>query len=303
VAEERRVTKVQELLYELTVSDVMKEEVYSIPANTRMSEVREILRSKHISGAPVVEGDKLVGIISLQDFIDWLAEGQPDYPISEKMTKDVKALFVNEPLVNVIDKFDKYGFGRFPVITHREDRLVGILTKGTVVEGLLAKLAIIRREEEEMRYRSNPIFDEISADRFDINLQYHIVANDFDRAGRSASGLKKTLNYINIHPRIVRRVAVATYEAEMNIVIYSDGGEITAKLEPEQIEIVAYDNGPGIKDIEKAMQPGYSTAPSWIREMGFGAGMGLSNIERCTDDMDLTSSEGGGTHLKMCFKI
>lgn len=303
MAEERRVTKIQELLYELTVSDVMREEVYTIPVKTKMSELREILRSNHISGAPIVDGDKLVGIISLQDCIDWLVEGQPDCQISEKMTKNVKTLYVDDTLVNVIDKFDKYGFGRFPVITHRGERLVGILTKGTIVEGLLKKLAISRREEEELRYRSNPIFDEIVADKVDVNLQYNITANDFQKAGRSASGLKKTLKYFNIHPRIVRRVAVATYEAEMNMVIYGNGGEILAKIDPKRIEIIASDTGPGIPDVEKAMQPGYSTAPSWIREMGFGAGMGLSNIKRCVDEMVLTSAAGEGTNLKMSINM
>jgi len=303
VAEEKRVTRVQELIYELTVSDVMKEDVIAIPVQTKMSELRETLRSNHISGAPIVDGDKLIGIISLQDFIDWLAEGQSDCSISEMMTVDVKTLYIDEPLVNVIDKFDKYGFGRFPVITRRGERLVGILTKGTIVEGLLEKLAITRREEEELRYRTNSIFENIIADKINMNLQYTIVAQDFQRAGGSASGLKKTLKYFNIHPRIVRRVAVATYEAEMNIVIYGNGGEILVKIEPHQIEIVALDSGQGIPDIEKAMQPGYSTAPSWIREMGFGAGMGLANIKKCVDEMSLTSTVGEGTHLKMSINI
>jgi len=156
VDEEKRITRVQELLYELTVSDVMKEDVIAIPVQAKMSELREILRSNHISGAPIIDGDKLMGIVSLQDFIDWLVEGQSDCSIAEKMTTDVKTLYIDEPLVNVIDKFEKYGFGRFPVITRRGGRLVGILTKGTIIEGLLAKLAIVRREEEELRYQKIP---------------------------------------------------------------------------------------------------------------------------------------------------
>jgi len=136
-----------------------------------------------------------------------------------------------------------------------------------------------------------------------MNLQYTIVAQDFQRAGGCASGLKKTLKYFGVHPRIVRKIAVATYEAEMNIVIYGNGGRILVTIEPHQIEIKAIDTGPGIPDIEKAMQQGYSTAPSWIREMGFGAGMGLANIKKCADEMNIISTTGKGTQLRMCFNL
>ncbi|HID90168.1 MAG TPA: serine/threonine protein kinase, partial [Anaerolineales bacterium] len=103
--------------------------------------------------------------------------------------------------------------------------------------------------------------------------------------------------------RIVRRVAIASYEAEMNIVIYADEGEITAEVRPEQIRIVAADKGPGIPDIEKAMEPGFSTAPEWVRELGFGAGMGLPNIENCADEMNLESTVGVGTRLEILIYL
>ena len=120
MAEEKRVTKVQELLYELTVSDVMKHVVISIPVETKMSELRDILRSGHISGAPVVDGDELVGIISLQDFIDWLAEGQPNTSVAQRMTSDVEGVYVDDSLVSAVEKFDKHGFVRFRVITLKD---------------------------------------------------------------------------------------------------------------------------------------------------------------------------------------
>jgi len=303
VAEDKRVTKVQELLYELTVRDVMKRDVITIPVQTRMGELREILRAGNISGAPVVDEDRLVGIISLQDFIDWLAEGQPDSPVAERMTTNVKTVYSDESLVSAVDKFEKFGFGRFPVIAHQGIRLVGILTKGTIVEGLLKKLAIARREEEDHSHWRGPIFKNIVADKASLVLQYDVVAQDFQTAGASASGLKKTLKHLNIHPRIVRRVAVATYEAEMNIVLYANGGRILAKIEPNRIQIEALDSGPGIPDIEKAMQPGYSTATEWIREMGFGAGIGLTNIQKCADEMNLTSTVGEGTCLKISINM
>lgn len=303
MTEEKRVTKVQELLYELTVNEVMRRDVITIPLQTRMAELREILRSGHISGAPVVDEDEVVGIISIQDFIDWLAEGKPDASVAERMTRNVETVYVEESLVSAVDKFDRYGFGRFPVITRQGRKLVGIITKGTIVEGLLKKLAIARHEEEEDLHRTSPIFKDIVADKISLLLQYRVVGRDFQRAGGSASDLKKTLNHLNIHPRIVRRAAVATYEAEMNIVIYAKGGKILAKIEPQRIQIEAFDSGPGIPDIEKAMEPGYSTAAEWIREMGFGAGMGLTNIQKCADDMDLTSTVGEGTRLKISINM
>jgi len=96
---------------------------------------------------------------------------------------------------------------------------------------------------------------------------------------------------------VIRRVAVATYEAEINIVVYAEGGEIVAEVRPNHIKIEALDKGPGIPDIQQAMQPGFSTAPDWVREMGFGAGMGLPNIKNCADQMQLESTVGVGTHL------
>jgi serine/threonine-protein kinase RsbT len=84
----------------------------------------------------------------------------------------------------------------------------------------------------------------------------------------------------------------------MNIIIFTDGGEIIARVEEDKIRVNAMDNGPGIPDVEKAMQPGYSTAPDWVREMGFGAGMGLPNIKNCTDDMNINSRPGKGTKLE-----
>ena len=96
---------------------------------------------------------------------------------------------------------------------------------------------------------------------------------------------------------MIRRVAVATYEAEMNIVIFTDGGELVAEVRPDSIRIDALDKGPGIPDIERAMQPGYSTAPTWVQEMGFGAGMGLPNIKKNSDDFRIESKVGIGTTL------
>jgi serine/threonine-protein kinase RsbT len=127
---------------------------------------------------------------------------------------------------------------------------------------------------------------------------------DFDNAGYASSMIKRSLQRLGLDPQVVRRVAVAVYEAEMNLVIHTDvGGEIIAEIRHDRLQISAVDHGPGIEDIKKVLEPGYSTAPSWIRDMGFGAGMGLANIKRCSDMMKLLSEPGGGTRLDMIFRV
>lgn len=294
----KKITRIQELVYELKVEDVMTREVITVTPHTSMSELRDILRDRRIAGTPVVEGEHLVGIISIEDFIKWLAEGARETVVEERMTKEVKTLYSDEPLVHAVNNLDRYGFGRFPVIDHQHRNLAGVITKGDIIEGLLHKLEIDYHEEEIHRYRASHIFEDIIADRAKLIFQY-TVHQDWKRAGGSASSLKTTLRRLGLHPRLVRRVAIVTYEAEMNTVIYAEGGEIVATVEPESILVEARDSGPGIPDIEKAMQPGYSTAPDWVRELGFGAGMGLNNIQRCADEMRLTSEVGKGTYLRI----
>ena len=300
MVQEEKITRIQELIYELKVSDVMKKEVIIVNPETLMSELREILRSNRISGTPVIiDEDKLVGIISIEDFIKWLAAEGHDCPVGEKMNKDVKTLFDDEPLIQAVSKFEQYGFGRFPVLDRESGKLVGVMTKGDIIEGLLKKLEVEYHEEEIHTYRASHIFEDIIADKTMLTFQYNLVGNDFKRAGECSSGLKKTLKRLGIHPEIVRRVAIATYEAEMNIIIYAQKGQIISEVSPDRIKIIAKDKGPGIPDIKKVMQPGYSTAPDWIREMGFGAGMGLNNIQKCADEMNLNSTVGKGTQLEI----
>jgi anti-sigma regulatory factor (Ser/Thr protein kinase) len=106
------------------------------------------------------------------------------------------------------------------------------------------------------------------------------------------------------NPQTVRRVGIAAYEAEMNIIIHTtDGGEMVVEVQPNRVKIVATDRGPGIEDVEKAMEPGFSTAPEWIRELGFGAGMGLHNIRRFADEMHLESKVGVGSRLEVLISL
>jgi len=183
------------------------------------------------------------------------------------------------------------------VIERDGGKLAGVITKGDIIKGILEKLEIHYHEEEIQRHRASYIFDDIVADQTTLSFQYNIKSKDFNRAGESSSQLKKALNCLGIQPDLVRRSAIAAYEAEMNIVVFADGGRLSAAVQTSQIKLTASDSGPGIPDIEKAMQPGYSTAPDWVQELGFGAGMGLMNIKNCTDKMDIQSEIGKGTHI------
>jgi len=304
VAPDNKISKIQELVYEIRVSDVMKRDVFTVSPQTHMSVLRVILRENRISGTPVIDKGKLVGIISVEDFIKWLANREQDCPIAEKMTRHVQTLYADEPLTHAINKFEQHGFGRFIVVERQDKRLVGIVTKGDVIEGLLKKLEIdYYKEEEVCQFRVKHFFEDILADKTELLFQYDVMGHDFNRAGESASQVKTTLRRLGLHPRVVRRVAIATYEAEMNLIIYTDGGKICVRVEPHEIFINVEDSGPGILDVEKALQPGFSTAPEWVRELGFGAGMGLNNIQKCANKMDLRSTVGKGTQLSFYISI
>lgn len=136
-----------------------------------------------------------------------------------------------------------------------------------------------------------------------MKLQYHIEGGDFSAAGTASSEVKKTLKVFNIDPLIIRRIAVALYEAEVNVVAHAYRGTMNVDINAERIYVVIEDEGPGIENIEKAMEEGFSTASDEVRQMGFGAGMGLPNIKRNTDEMQLSSVPGKGTKLELMVKF
>ncbi len=125
------------------------------------------------------------------------------------------------------------------------------------------------------------------------SYNYQIDKNDFVNAGKVSSEIKKNLKKIGFTNRIIRKIAVISYEGEMNIIIHSECGEIDFEIYEDKIILKINDKGPGIDDVNLAMTEGYSTAPSEIRELGFGAGMGLPNINNCSDDFNITSSKNG----------
>ncbi|MCI8576070.1 MAG: anti-sigma regulatory factor [Lachnospiraceae bacterium] len=136
-----------------------------------------------------------------------------------------------------------------------------------------------------------------------IVLKYHVSTEDFTRAGEASSDVKGKLKQMGVSPAAVRKVAIAMYEGEINMVIHARGGEITVEITPEQIKMVLADVGPGIPDIDKAMQAGWSTAPDEVRNLGFGAGMGLPNMKKYTDHMEIETELGVGTTITMLVNL
>lgn len=135
-----------------------------------------------------------------------------------------------------------------------------------------------------------------------IILTYNVDGEDFSMAGEASSAVKKALKQLGFSGDVIRRVAIAMYEGEINMVIHADGGEITVEILQESIRVIMADKGPGIKDIDLAMQEGYSTAPEEVRNLGFGAGMGLPNIKRYSDDFKIDTEIGVGTTLNILIK-
>ncbi len=132
-----------------------------------------------------------------------------------------------------------------------------------------------------------------------INLVFEVPGDDFTRAGEASGAVKNTLKKLGLSSVVIRKVAIAMYEGEINMVIHAGGGRVEVEVGPAAILMTLSDQGPGIPDIELAMQEGYSTAPESARNMGFGAGMGLANMKKYTDAMEVISQPGQGTTVRM----
>jgi len=130
-----------------------------------------------------------------------------------------------------------------------------------------------------------------------LKQKYHVCADDFASAGAASAAVKKTLKQLGFSPDFIRRTSIAMYEGEINMVIHGEGGVAEAEIAEDSVKIILTDQGPGIEDISLAMQEGFSTASDSVRELGFGAGMGLPNIKKQSDEFSITSEVGKGTTL------
>ncbi len=286
------ITRVEELAYELKVAQVMTRDIHTLSPNVQIEAVLELFREQRISGAPVIDHGKLVGVISIEDLIKALRDsGRSELKatVADYMSPGVISVHSFDSIVEALKLFSKTRVGRLAVI-NKKNALAGIITKGDITRGLLDALQHDYREEEVRRYRASHLFEDIISDRTSLILRYTIKPGDFTLGGAASSNIKKALLRLGADPQIARRCGIAIYEAEMNLIIHTtNGGQIRVEIEPHQILMQTEDDGPGIEDIELAMQPGYSTATDAVRERGFGAGMGLQNIKRFVDEMQLES--------------
>ncbi|NPV43172.1 MAG: CBS domain-containing protein [Firmicutes bacterium] len=299
------------------VKEFMNQEIVAISYKRKVKEAKEIMRLKNLTGIPVIdENKKLVGIISVLDIIKVLEhEGKEglDMPLEDVMTYPVETLLPEDDIVKAFYKFKKYGFGRLPVID-TSNRVIGIITPMELAEGFARYLGIqentenITKISDADRQDDNVIKLENSADNEEgdkalLNMRFNIIGGDFNRAGEASGQIKAKLKQLGIDSETIRRAAIASYEAEMNIVIHAYEGALMVTVAEKYIKIIAKDKGPGIPNIELAMQEGYSTASDKIRELGFGAGMGLPNMKRCSDEFEIQSEVGVGTSVKMVIRF
>lgn len=299
-----QITRAEELAYELKIEEVMSRDLKFVAPDIKMSEVLELFRQWQISGAPVAVDKKLVGIISMEDLIRCLKIPALDATVNDFMTsKGLITTSSTDTVIEALKLFVSTKVGRLPVINEKNE-LVGILTKGDITRGLLKALEVDYQQEEVRRYRASHLFEDIESDRTSLILRYNIKPRDFTHGGAASGHIKRALVRMGATPQVARRCGIAVYEAEMNLIIHTNnGGIIRVEIEPHQISVEVIDDGPGIPDVDLAMKPGYSTATEEVRELGFGAGMGLVNIARCVDQMKLESSLEKGTRLRMKFLL
>jgi CBS domain-containing protein/anti-sigma regulatory factor (Ser/Thr protein kinase) len=297
------INRVEELSYDLKIREVMVANLKTASPEMPLSNVLEILRANRISGLPVVQNDQLVGVISLEDIVRALQNNDLAALTSQYMTRDVVTIASYDSIIKAIRTFTEKKLGRLPVIDEN-NKLAGIITKGDITRGILVALQKDYKEEEVRRYRASHLFEDIISERTTLVLRYTIKAGDFTQCGKASSHIKRALIRLGADPQLIRRCCIAVYEAEMNLIIHTtNGGTMKLEVEPHRITVTATDDGPGIPDTKKVFEPGYSTATEQVREMGFGAGMGLVNMTRCVDEIKLESIVGKGSKLVMRIHI
>jgi len=297
------ITRVEELGYELKISQVMTTNVVTLSPDMTMLEALDVIKQHRISGAPVTVDGELIGIISTEDLIRALRDGRIDRKVSDYMSTGLITAKATDKVVEALKVFSKTKVGRLPVVDEN-NKLVGLLTKGDITNGLLNALQRDYQAEEVIRYRASHLFEDIESDRTSLILRYRILKDDFVHGGAASNNIKRALLRLGADRQVARRCGIAVYEAEMNLIIHTNnGGFLRVEIEPHKITMEAYDDGPGIDDVEKALTPGFSTASEEVRNKGFGAGMGLVNIRACVDEMTIKTSKESGTNLYMTIYL
>ena len=283
---------VLELIHQLKIKDVMTTTLLVGYKNQTMRHIQALMRENKVAGIPIVEGNMLAGLVSTEDIITALDKGYIDALVEDRMTKNVIHLQDDMPLSFAISYLNKYRYGRFPVL-NKKNELVGILTSTDVIRNLL-----IEMNREVLRLEKlHKSVDDAAPSTFS-EMEFSTEHYNFEKAGRASTEIKKALKQRNFDPKLIRRVAIACYELEINQVVHSNGGAMRCSILPDKVIITAADTGPGIEDVNQALTEGFSTANEYIRSLGFGAGMGLANTKRVSDEFSINSSLGKGTTVR-----
>lgn len=287
----------QVLVYELRVRDAMSRSLITASPGDSLRTIQHLMKQHRISGIPIKINGWLKGVVTIEDIINALDKGHINDPAEKWMSRDVVSLRDHFSLVRAVAEFDRHGFGRFPVLDGN-GHLVGVITRGDITNCLMHHLE--KRAEQAVASEAALIASQVTAGKVSqkVVVKAHIKSGDFDSAGKVSQQLRQVLRERGIDPEARRRAAIIAYEAETNIIIHSIGGELTATVHPEKVLVEAVDRGPGIENVELAMQEGWSTAGPLARELGFGAGMGLPNIKKCSDHFEISSELGTGTRLR-----
>jgi CBS domain-containing protein len=278
----------------MKIKSVMTTAVITAKKTDTLRHIQALMKENYITGLPIVEDRRLLGIISVDDIITALDHGYIDDLAEKRMTKNVIVLEDDMPLSFAITYLNKYRYGRFPVL-NKDRELVGLLSSKDVIKALLVEMnrEVLRLEKLHEKNAEAP--------KRESEMEFTTVRFDFELAGRASTEIKKALKKLNIDPKVIRRVSIASYELEINEVVHSVGGTMFYSIQNDKVIITAKDNGPGIENIDLALQEGWSTANEWIRSLGFGAGMGLANTKRVSDEFHIESTPAGTTVISTIY--
>jgi len=292
----RKVGVAQVLVYELRVRDAMSKPPVTAAPTDSLRRIQHLMKEHRFSGVPITSDGTLLGLVTIEDIINALDLGHINDAAADWMTRNVVTVRDHFSLLRTVAEFDRRGFGRFPVLD-AGDHLVGIITRGDITNCLMHHLE--KRAEQALAHEAALMATHADDDQAQrLVIKTHVRTGDYDSAGKISQRMRQILRERAIDPEIRRRAAVVAYEAETNIIIHSLGGEVTVTVNPDTVVIEAVDPGPGIDNIEQAMQEGWSTAGRLPRELGFGAGMGLPNMKRCSDKFEITSDSARGTRVR-----
>lgn len=289
-------TPFNEALYDLRVREAMSAGPVTLGVDATMLDAQHLMRDHRVSGIPIVnDARELLGLVSIQDVVEALVDHDISAPVGQWMTSKVVTVRDDLPLIQAVNEMHRRGFGRLPALD-KDGRLAGILTQGDITRAVMYRLNEEAKAAEEREHKALARTLQLSGEQPGVErIETPAEAMNLDTAGTFASSVKKALKRRGVEPDIVRRAAVAAYEAEVNVILHSMGGILEGLISSEEVTLVARDRGPGIANLEQALSEGYSTANEVVRALGFGAGMGLPNMQRCADTFSIEAPATGTT--------